>query len=125
MKKSGRVLTRDIHLLGGHLPFGVHQYLPLDTRYITFLRDPVERTLSTTTVCCPRKGDPIPESMALEQVLDSGEYLYDNLQTRMLCSDPEPFGEVTDEMLDQAKENLTTASSASGSPTASTNRSRS
>ena len=109
LKKSGRVVTRDIYLLGGHLPFGVHQYLPFDTRYITFLRDPVERTLSQYyRLLSVRKRNPVPEGMTFEQLVDGDEYLYDNLQTRMLSSNPEPFGEVTEEMLEEAKENLAT-----------------
>jgi len=107
MRVSGPVVTRDIHLLGGHLPFGIYQYLPSDSRYITFLRDPVERTLSHYyRARSVRKRDPIPEDMSFEEVLGGGDYLYDNLQTRMLSGDPEPFGEVTEEMLEQAKENL-------------------
>ena len=107
LRQSGPVVTRDIHLLGGHLPFGVYQYLPSDSRYITFLRDPVERTLSHYyRARSVRKRDPIPEDLSFEDVLAGGDYLYDNLQTRMLSGDPEPFGEVTQEMLEQAKENL-------------------
>jgi Galactose-3-O-sulfotransferase len=110
LRESGPVVTRDIYLLGGHLPFGVHQYLPSDTRYLTFLRDPVERTLSHYyRLLTVRKRNPIPEGMTFEQVLGGGEYLYDNLQTRMLSTTPEPFGEVTEEMLEQAKQNLGTA----------------
>jgi hypothetical protein len=109
LRKSGAVVTRDIYLLGGHLPFGVHEYLPIDSRYVTFLRDPVERTLSQYyRLLTMRKRNPVPEGMTLEDLMDSDEYLYDNLQTRMLCSRPEPFGEVTDDMLEEAKENLAT-----------------
>lgn len=35
-----------IHLLKGHFWFGLHEYLHGDSDYITFLRKPVERTLS-------------------------------------------------------------------------------
>ncbi len=62
LRQSGPVVTRDIHLLGGHLPFGIYQYLPSDSRYITFLRDPVERTLSHYyRARSVRKRNPIPE----------------------------------------------------------------
>jgi hypothetical protein len=43
--------------------------------------------------------------MTFEGAIEAG-YLHDNLQTRMLCGLPEPFGEVTDEMLERAKENV-------------------
>jgi hypothetical protein len=113
MQRSGRVMTRDVHLLAGHIPFGVREFLAEDTRYITFLRDPVERTLShyyrilTIHRAEPREG--LTEDPSLEQMLEQREYLYDNLQTRMLSGDPEPFGEVTERMLEQAKENLDAA----------------
>ena len=35
-----------IHLLQGHFMFGLHEYLYGDSDYITFLRKPVERTIS-------------------------------------------------------------------------------
>ncbi len=38
-------------------------------------------------------------------MLEAG-YIHDNLQTRMLSGVPEPVGDVTDEMLEQAKESL-------------------
>ena len=41
----------------------------------------------------------------LEDALSAG-YVHDNLHTRMLCGLSQPFGEVTDEMLEQAKRNL-------------------
>jgi hypothetical protein len=110
LRESAPTLTRDIHLLGGHIPFGVHAFLSDDTRYVTFLRNPVERTLSHyyRLLEIHRKNgiSDLPEQPSLEQLLTEREYLYDNLQTRMLSDEAEPFGEVTDEMLEQAKENL-------------------
>ncbi|MEW6533348.1 MAG: hypothetical protein AB1473_21125 [Thermodesulfobacteriota bacterium] len=35
-----------IRLMTGHLPFGVHKFLPGITRYVTLVRDPVEREIS-------------------------------------------------------------------------------
>ena len=37
---------RRLLCLAGHVPFGVHRWLPQGARYITMLRDPVEWTLS-------------------------------------------------------------------------------
>jgi hypothetical protein len=112
LRQSGHVLTRDIHLLGGHIPFGVRDFLPPDSRYITFLRNPVERTLSHYyRLLSIHRGKAIPglpEEPSLEQLFDEGQYLHDNLQTRMLSGIAEPFDEVTEEMLEQAKENLST-----------------
>ena len=36
-----------IRLLKGHMPFGLHRYLPGNPRYVTFLRHPVSRTMSS------------------------------------------------------------------------------
>ncbi|MCA9140111.1 MAG: sulfotransferase family 2 domain-containing protein [Planctomycetales bacterium] len=32
--------------ISGHLPFGIHQFLPQQSRYITVLRDPIDRVVS-------------------------------------------------------------------------------
>ena len=110
LRASGQVLTRDLHLLGGHVPYGVHQYLPSDARYITFLRDPVERTLSHYyRILSSHRKSPVadlPEEPSLEQLHADGEYLHDNLQTRFLSGVAEPFDEVTEEMFENAKKNL-------------------
>jgi hypothetical protein len=112
LRQSGHVLTRDIHLLGGHIPLGVRDFLPPDSRYITFLRNPVERTLSHYyRLLSIHRGKAIPglpEEPTLEQLFEEGQYLHDNLQTRMLSGVVEPFDEVTEKMLQQAKENLAT-----------------
>jgi hypothetical protein len=110
LRESGRVLTRDIHLLGGHIPYGVHHYLPSDSRYVTFLRDPIERTLSHYyRILSSHRKTPLPEfseEPSFEEMATNGEYLYDNLQTRFLSGEPEPFDEVTEEMFENARANL-------------------
>jgi len=35
----------NVRLLTGHMPFGLHQFLPRRARYITLLRDPIERVI--------------------------------------------------------------------------------
>jgi len=118
LQQSGHVMTRSIHLLGGHIPYGVHEFLPADSRYITFLRDPIERTLSHYyRLMSMHRSSPFPGltgEPTLEQMLEEREFLYDNLQTRMLSGLAEPFDDVTDEMLEQAKENLDTGFAAFG-----------
>ena len=49
---------------------------------------------------------PLSSDATIEEALADG-YIQDNLQTRMLCGDPRPFGEVDEGMLEQAKANLT------------------
>ena len=105
----------------GHVPLGIRQLLPERTpdgrevRFFTFLREPVDRTLSHYFAM---KGSArglresakfglarLPPEPSLEEMVASG-HLHDNLHTRMLSGDLEPFGEVDDAMLEQAKRNL-------------------
>src|SRR3954447_9823437 len=110
-----------VGLVRGHVPLGIREYLPqhlpkqrnLDC--FTFLRDPTDRTLShyfQIRENGARRGTPtklslarLPADPTLDDMLEAG-YVHDNLHTRMLSGDPEPFGKVTDEMLERAKENL-------------------
>lgn len=106
LRNAGALRTRHMYVLSGHLPFGASQHLPLETRYLTFLRDPVDRSLSQYYGFFKlNRRRQLPNEGSLEDVLRERE-IYDNLQTRMLSSAPDPFGEVTDEILEQAKENL-------------------
>ena len=102
-------------VLTGHFPLGMREYLPShlpeerELRFFTFLREPTDRTLSHYYAIRESGGGyalpPLPAEATLEDAL-AGGYLHDNLQTRMLSGLPEPFGEVDDEMLAQAKHNL-------------------
>src|SRR3954463_14757850 len=104
-------------LVRGHVPLGIREYLPnclpagkaRNIRYFTILREPVERTLSHYFAIVERGGGhelpPLPKDATLTDAIEGG-HMYDNLQTRMLSDAPEPFGEVTDQMLAQAKRNL-------------------
>jgi hypothetical protein len=104
-----------VRLVRGHFPLGVREYLPSylpkerELHCFTFLREPVDRTLSHYYAIRKFGGGhdlpPLPAEATLEDAL-AGGYLHDNLQTRMLSGLPEPFGEVDDEMLAQAKHNL-------------------
>ena len=110
-----------VRVLLGHQPFGISEYLERafperEFRYFTFLRDPVERSVSHyfEVLRQPRRvfedgepGDelaPLPPGTTFHDAMKAG-YLHDNLQTRML-SGVEPFGPVTDDMLERAKRNV-------------------
>jgi hypothetical protein len=119
-KGEGPDLT-GVGIVRGHFPLGIREYLPnylpkrRELHCFTFLRDPIERILSHYyAIRDRREGEeepgkyaesPLPPDPTLDDALAAG-YVHDNLHTRMLCGDPEPFGEVTEEMLAEAKRNL-------------------
>jgi Sulfotransferase family len=121
--RSGRGpdLKEGVRILRGHFPLGIREYLPnylpkqKELRCFTFLREPTDRTLSHYFAIRDRfegadepgkhTNSTLPADPTLEDAL-AGGYVHDNLHTRMLCGDPEPFGEVTEEMLERAKRNL-------------------
>jgi hypothetical protein len=80
-----------IRCLHGHLPFGVHAVLPEPVRYVTLLRDPVERVVSAYYFALRR-----PEVPSHRELVRSGMSLHDyvtsalsadvhDAQTRALC----------------------------------------
>jgi hypothetical protein len=112
-----------VGLVYGHVPFGINHHIPSDwqTRFTTFMRDPVERALShyyqqLDLVTRRRRlsapgSDPasppwLTEDVPAERAFSDLRYVPDNLHTRMLCGIPEPFGDVTNDMLARAKANL-------------------
>jgi hypothetical protein len=111
--------------VSGHLTFGLRDRLPPDARYLTMLRDPVERTLSHYSFLVRYffararstpdvKGAglvapwlPAPsDAPTLDECIAEGSYIPDNLQTRMLCGLVSPFDELPLDALDQARHNL-------------------
>jgi hypothetical protein len=96
----------------GHVPYGVlREHLPADTRYVTLLREPVDRVLSHYYRHIHRTGTALDEQRevtteSIEEALEMRLFQITNLATRFLCADPSPSGELPASALDEAKTNL-------------------
>jgi SAM-dependent methyltransferase len=98
------------HVVIGHIPYGIFRsYLSPDTRYVTFIRDPLDHVLS-------RYYRHIDYGISLEEALERGlpttrrerkcRVPMANLATRFLSGRPSPFGKLPPRALDDAKANL-------------------
>lgn len=100
-------------LLFGHTVFGLHEYVPRPSTYITLIRKPQSLVLSQYRFVLRRPGHRLYQqivsaNMGLEDYIRSGISLeMDNSQTRAVSGDlSTPYGECTDEMLKIAKRNI-------------------
>lgn len=107
---------RNLKLLRGHFPFGMHEQLCTGTfEYTTILREPIDRVISHYSYMKVRQavrtkpGARIMQG-TLEEVCAKGDFIFvDNLQTRFLSGETEvPIGNVTSEMMERAWKNLET-----------------
>lgn len=82
---------RSIELVYGHLPFGVHRWLPQPCRYITVLRDPIDRVVShyyfvKEQPAHPLYGQVVDQQMSLAEYAKSGlSGELNNGMTRLIC----------------------------------------
>jgi hypothetical protein len=103
-----------IRAVRGHMAIGVRQWLPSDTRCVTFLRHPVDRFVSNYNLY--REGHVpstpfglarMPPTLSIEECVAAGDdYVLGNLMTRMLSDSPSPVGDIDERTLAQAKRNL-------------------
>jgi hypothetical protein len=100
-------------LVQGHIPHGVHLYMPQRCEYITILREPIARVVSVYKYILRTRdhvlhsrivGERIPLEEYLETGMDEGQT--DNSQTRQLSG--RLFGVVDRHGLEEAKRNLET-----------------
>ena len=108
----------EIEVVMGHMGFGLHNFLPQPSVYITMLRDPVERVISYYYYVLRTSNHYLyqkvtSEKMSLEDCIRLGiSTELDNSQTRILSASngdsdsPITFGQCNEEMLKRAKKNL-------------------
>src|SRR5690242_18605361 len=84
-----------LRYVSGHVPFGVHRLFGSDAKYLTLIRDPVDRVISTFFWF--RDGRPFCRAgkpLTFEQYLETGDVYLNNYQVRVLSGAPE-FNDVT------------------------------
>jgi hypothetical protein len=93
-----------------HMMFGLHEFVPRPSTYITLLRNPVSRVISGYKNALHSPGHRfhevvVSEGMDLESYLRSGLALeMDNSQMRAIVADTAtPYGACSQEMLERAK----------------------
>lgn len=98
----------------GHIPFGVHEHVPGPYAYFTFLREPIDRTISHYYFLRRKTTHPLSDKLgeyglSLKEILELElDKMMFNAHTRLLSGawyEPMP-GKCTREHLEQAKENL-------------------
>ena len=95
---------RGTQVVVGHVPYGLFaSNLARDTRYMTFLREPVDRVLSHYHRHIARRS---LSPMSLEEALKRRMPEMNNLATRCLCGDPSPLGDLPPGAVQEAKANL-------------------
>jgi hypothetical protein len=106
-----------LRVVRGHMFYGIHEFLPQGATYITMLRDPVTRFLSSYYFILRRPLHPMHRKLKNERV-GVEEFIRltphrQNLQCRFIAGFEN--GEICDEqVLDIAKENLTRSFSVIG-----------
>lgn len=103
-----------IKLLKGHMPFGLHTYLPQRAKYISILRDPVERVISQYYYIKKNVNNPLHEQveqggMSLTEFVESGISIgMNNGQCRFINGDIDEYGfnDCDDVLLQKVKQHL-------------------
>lgn len=117
LKRMSEQEKRKYKLFTGHFPFGLHEYVPQPCKYITILREPVSRVISTynhiKNVECMSKDEDFKkrwkeaQKMSLEEFVKSDILPYqNNYKVYCLTDRADKYGGCTAEDLEKAKRNL-------------------
>jgi hypothetical protein len=101
---------RKIRVLQGHFVFGLHRHLPQRSLYVTLLRDPVERVVSSYYYILKhenhfRHAEVAGGKMSLVDYAESEKLYLNDGQTQILAG-AAPGIAATREMLEQARRNV-------------------
>jgi hypothetical protein len=114
LKEMSHAQRTELRMVRGHIPYGLHEFLPRPVKYFTILRDPVERVISYYYYVQRepehyRYDYANAPGMTIKRYLEEHTSLQtDNMQTRLVSGiwTDVGYGECTPAMLEQAKENL-------------------
>ena len=102
-----------INVIEGHMTYGFHKFIPKPYKYLTFLRDPVERVVSLYYFIKRRPAHYlhnkiINDNMSLLDFINSNLSVeIDNHQTRLISGIEDiPIGSCSIEIFEKAKSNL-------------------
>ncbi len=87
--------------LTGHFPYGVHEYFTLPVKYVTLVRNPIERELSTANFAYQRGY--IQAEQFQSYLLDQ---MIDNPQVRLIAGKQTMTGPCTEEVFNTAVKNI-------------------
>ena len=102
-------IRHKVKLLRGHCFYGIHQYLPGDSQYITFLRDPVDRAVSFYYFTQNLKGPAGKRARSLslrDFALTGVSPELDNGQTRRISGIQTEYGSVGELHFQEAINNI-------------------
>ena len=111
LKKNRLANKESIKVIHGHFPFGWHNYFSKQAKYISFLREPINRVVSDyfyNREFSEGHNHSFASKMTMEEYLNCDQLLdMDNGQTRYIAGDySTPFGQCSEEMLSKAKKNI-------------------
>ena len=102
-----------IKIIAGHFNFGLHRYIPESCKYITFLRNPLERVISYYYYALrntSHRHHRDLKKLTLQDFAESQTLLHvDNFQVRQISGltlEEVPIGQCSEEILKIAKRNI-------------------